>query len=372
MIYIFPDQKLDSISTKIDWLMTTLHNEKAPYLGYDNFVIELGTLCDSKQTGALEMLSTLTRYHLADLAILLKCRTELEFYSDKVAQAFSSYEDYVITWKMLSLEGLGHDCAVELDALPNVLDDNMRFTRSFDYPAHKCPTQENIEAMRRAENQLDSFWKPVLNDLMNNDLMLGEIFAIYGKRKPHRTLAWTPPAAACAEPQTTCDPQDLNPPLLSFMQHDSTGQSTNLPASRVKIKSRPLQAQAETVTWSDQESAFEPALTEEDLTTRNIVYQVDKHALKVFQALFFTPKPSAQRAQISWNDLLHAMTSLGFDPVKLYGSVWMFEPPVTLKEQGSIQFNEPAQSRLPYTMTRAIGRQLSRRYGLEGPMIVGK
>lgn len=59
---------------------------------------------------------------------------------------------------------------------------------------------------------------------------------------------------------------------------------------------------------------------------------------------FFTPSLSATPGEIKWTYFLHAMTSAGFAPEKLHGSVWHFSPTwVELKR--SINFHVPHKER---------------------------
>ncbi|OOQ91404.1 hypothetical protein PEBR_00539 [Penicillium brasilianum] len=48
---------------------------------------------------------------------------------------------------------------------------------------------------------------------------------------------------------------------------------------------------------------------------------VDARALKVFRTVFFNPSTTSTPGEVPWNDFLHAMTSVGFTVIKLYGSV---------------------------------------------------
>jgi hypothetical protein len=55
-------------------------------------------------------------------------------------------------------------------------------------------------------------------------------------------------------------------------------------------------------------------------------FSVDARALKVFWTLFFNPAVTSIPGEVPWNDFLHALASVGFETMKLYGSVWQFRP----------------------------------------------
>ena len=105
---------------------------------------------------------------------------------------------------------------------------------------------------------------------------------------------------------------------------------------------------------------------------RRPTFMVDSRALKVFRTLFFHSAVTSTPGEVSWNDFLHAMTSVGFSAEKLYGSVWHFQPS-KLDVERSIQFHEPHPvSKIPFTVARRIGRRLSRAYGWFGAMFALK
>ena len=97
-------------------------------------------------------------------------------------------------------------------------------------------------------------------------------------------------------------------------------------------------------------------------------FAVDARALKVFRTIFFNPAVTSTPGEITWNDFLHAMTSVGFTVMKLYGSVWQFQP-TKLDVERSIQFHEPhPRGKIPFTTARRYGRRLHRAYGWFGEM----
>jgi hypothetical protein len=101
-------------------------------------------------------------------------------------------------------------------------------------------------------------------------------------------------------------------------------------------------------------------------------FAVDSRSLKVFRTLFFHAAVTSTPGEISWNDFLHAMASMGFRVEKLYGSVWQFQP-LQFDVERSIQFHEPHPvAKIPFTTARRFGRRLTRAYGWVGGMFVLK
>ncbi|KAK8039153.1 hypothetical protein PG993_007564 [Apiospora rasikravindrae] len=100
---------------------------------------------------------------------------------------------------------------------------------------------------------------------------------------------------------------------------------------------------------------------------------VDSRSAGVFGALFH--KPGARGAgEVKWTDFLYAMTSVGFESEKLYGSVWQFSPSATAAEElklvRSIHFHEPhPSSRIPFKVARRMGRRLRKRFAWTGDQV---
>ena len=82
--------------------------------------------------------------------------------------------------------------------------------------------------------------------------------------------------------------------------------------------------------------------------------------------------------EIAWTELLQAMNTIGLQPEKLYGSVWMFRPKAKgeckIDVNRSIQFHEPKEVRrgnkISANYVRTFGRRLKHAYGWEGGMFV--
>lgn len=238
----------------------------------------------------------------------------------------------------------------------------------FSYPIAERRTKGVVTALRKAEDNLDAFWKQVNAKVLK---ILGPVKKTAIQRfltQPHtlqRTSPWVEPSKSIPSEGA----KSLHVPFAELeldrrrLTEQTTTKEEPTTKSKTKAKTRPVGA-AIGPQINDQD-ADEPG-TPDDTST----FAVDARALKVFKTIFFAPSVSTTPGEIKWTDFLHAMTSTGFMPEKLYGSVWHFSPTrVELKR--SINFHEPhkdgkAADKIPYCIARRIGRRLNRAYGWEG------
>ncbi|KAG4428513.1 hypothetical protein IFR05_016002 [Cadophora sp. M221] len=228
--------------------------------------------------------------------------------------------------------------------------------KRFYYPSENRRTEENHEAMRQAEAELDAFWAKF--DLKYkykvgktiNEIVEGFLFE---NRDLKRTPEWV-------ESTTLVTKKSKKEALeKSFSRFDlDTNDSTSskvATSTREKIKTK---GQAKTLQADPAE--LEPQPVQEDTQPR---FSVDQRFLKVFKTIFFTPNQTDTPGEIPWADFLHAMDKTGFRIEKLYGSVWHFEP-TKLDVERDINFHEPhPHSKIPYKIARRMGRRLARAYG---------
>lgn len=90
---------------------------------------------------------------------------------------------------------------------------------------------------------------------------------------------------------------------------------------------------------------------------------MDDRILKVFNALFFEPFPNKEPRLFSWQEFCFAMYAIGFNPSKMYGSLWHFQ-----KGAGQcgleFQFHEPVETkRVQHSNIRLMGGRLHRQFG---------
>lgn len=237
----------------------------------------------------------------------------------------------------------------------------------FYYPAEKRRTRDTVEAMRWAEAHLDAFWAAVdkqIRSRLGDKLEDTALWRILSKTNSlSRTRAWSdaPKVAETPEVETITVPLSelyLDRELRTERTIDRTSWRTS-PSTKAKTRgtpapSAPLNNPA--TPPSDGKADTQPT------------FELDMRAYKVFRSLFYVPSLSATPGEVPWTDFLHAMVSTGFEPQKLYGSVWLFSPK-RMDAERSIQFHEPHPlKKLPYKMARRFGRRLNRAYGWEGSM----
>ncbi|KAL2833074.1 hypothetical protein BJY01DRAFT_239633 [Aspergillus pseudoustus] len=136
------------------------------------------------------------------------------------------------------------------------------------------------------------------------------------------------------------------------------------PKSKPKTRRRPQQPSSAAETKPTLQSGVA------DTADKQPTFPVDARALQVFRTLFFNPTVTSTPGEIPWNDFLHALSSVGFETTKLYGSVWQFQP-TRLDVERNILFHEPhPRDKLAFMVSRRYGRRLNRAYGWLGAMFV--
>ena len=240
------------------------------------------------------------------------------------------------------------------------------------YPVDKRRTRENVEAMRTAERNLDSFWSAVDDNLKRtagerlNGTALTKLLS--QPRILQRTPEWIEVQATGSDrgKGVQQEAEVIRKPLSELyfdMEYrtertvDHRSCENQFPKSKPKNRGVPLHAQPN---GQDAQPGDVPPGSFPDVQP---TFAVDARALKVFRTLFYTPSITGTPGEVAWTDFLHSMVSTGFVPEKLYGSIWQFSP-TKLDVERSIQFHEPHPSgKIPYMNARRIGRRLERAYG---------
>lgn len=223
----------------------------------------------------------------------------------------------------------------------------------FDYPSDKRRSKETVEAMRLAEQQLDTFWSAADSLLANSLSNLNEsASASLSGRDLQRTSPWVEPSAkAMPAPIVPA----INEQLAKLDLDSSHKPSPSLPPSaqpKAKVKTRGIARDPGTTTMNAEQPAVVATPPAQQIG-------VDARALKTFRNLFFNPDVSATPGEIPWKDFRHATAMAGYEPHKLYGSAWQFQSPAS-----TIIFHEPHPNpKIPIWQARRIGRRLSRAFG---------
>ncbi|KUJ07127.1 uncharacterized protein LY89DRAFT_601789, partial [Mollisia scopiformis] len=231
--------------------------------------------------------------------------------------------------------------------------------RKFDYPVNKKRTQQTTEKMIAAEKNLDYFWsrfdanwkklaKKSINDCMGDHTPRQR----ESGQQIERTAPWVEPMK--------------EPKMASVSREPKSWTGSDAKDDRISVKSK--QKVKTKGVGVEEATAPEPEAPARDQHDKQPTFKVDKSALKVFNALFFTPGQTSTPGELPWIDFVRAMASTGFAAQKLYGSIWQFTP-TTLDVERSIQFHEPHPAvKIRFPVARRMGRRLTRTYGWYGGM----
>jgi hypothetical protein len=353
------------------WIFQTLWNDHQLFLcGLPNLMDELERLVQS-EPAQKERLSAWVARIFSDLGVIARARHELDIYQPWAAgmdHAFTEYEkdikeEFAVKFAILAeIDREFKDLSLAKVGVPS--------DGRFHYPSDKRRTQQVTESMRKAEQNLDLFWRTVDQQYKNKTgRTLHEALSHLFLKERHveRTPEWVEPIK---EPRkkTESDNSEVDKVLsqLSVAPKEQPLRELSTPKPKTKTKG---------VAQSTDPSALQntPRDREElapQMSDIQPMMTVSKRAFKVFSTIFHTPSQSDQPGEIPWQDFLHAMAAAGFAPSKLYGSIWQFTP-TKLDVERSIQFHEPhPRGKIPFRTARCIGRRLSRAYGWHSGMFV--
>lgn len=364
-----PKLKDDPVRARFSWLVDTLFEQKAmcEMIGLTGIIDELQRLADTESTRSL--LSTYIVSTVGDLSIVSECIHQLELY-----QPWAQKHGCLPRERQCEMKRDLIKCCEPWLAVVRAIDEkdfslgNLgKPTRGrFTYPVAKRRTRENVELMRSAEKNLDTFWHKVDQDIESKCGGLGG-GAVHRLLTQDRTLQRTPEWIEQVRESTQPALEELYIPLSRLFYYNQTCSKKAIlgssgQQSKEKIKTRGNGDQDFPTT--EQSANLPPA---EAQTKPH--FALNARALKVFKTLFFTPSTTSVPGEVAWMDFLHAMIAVGFVPQKLYGSVWQFSPDLDkLLVERSIQFHEPhgGNSKIPYRIARRHGRRLNRAYGWDG------
>ncbi|KAJ4203294.1 hypothetical protein NW767_005411 [Fusarium falciforme] len=291
---------------------------------------------------------------LGDLSIMAQCSRQLELYQPWAQTFETSWEQFLPATREQNLVSIGRL------AEPS--------GGKFSYPFDKRHTKETVDALRRAEANLDAVWDKIDDQLRSKAPALQETAVNRFLSKPRmlrRTAEWVEPTAPTKD-KKVADPDldTLNRPLSNvFLDHSKDKVQGPKAQQKVKTKTKGV---------SSAKPAAAPEAPEPENPDPQPTLHVDARTLKVFRILFFNPEINSTPGSVLWNDFLHAMVATGFQAEKLYGSVWQFSS-TTLDVERSIHFHEPhPKGKIPFEVARRHGRRLARAYGWFGGMFVLK
>ncbi|KAH6959595.1 hypothetical protein BKA56DRAFT_600607 [Ilyonectria sp. MPI-CAGE-AT-0026] len=371
---------MNKVEQHLIWLLRTLWEDSR-----DLFLARLPDVVDELErllqtdSHADALISAHVLRILGDLSIVAQCSKQLELYQPWA----QNFENASVDWDEDFKKGFADWGKPYTQLMHAFREQNLvgaaklgePFPGKFTYPFGKHRSKETVDALRRAESNLDIFWAKLDEVMHTKGPNLGGTALQRLLSQPRilrRTAEWVEPEPTATkktvDPAFDPDIHALNRPLSNlFLGLPETGHQGSS-ASKVQSKIKPKTRGVASKTQDDATT------TPEDVgfTTHDSqpTFSVDARALKVFRTLFFNPEVTSTPGSIPWKDFLHAMVSTGFAVEKLYGSVWQFSP-TKLDVQRGIHFHEPHPSgKIPFEVARRHGRRLTRAYGWFGAMFV--
>ncbi|KAF7553797.1 hypothetical protein G7Z17_g3396 [Cylindrodendrum hubeiense] len=361
--------KMNKIEEHLTWLLRTLWEDDKPlfFIRLPLVVDELERLIQAEPQ-AEALISSRIAEIIGDLSIISRCSRQLDIYYPWA----QSFESGWVNWKDIVEKDFAQLSRPWGQIISALRDQNLVKVAKlsepspgkFTYPLGKRRTRENVDALRRAEANLDNVWIHVDRIMAAASVRLDGTAVqrlLSQPRMLRRTPEWVEPATSAKDKQVAAPDVDalVQPFSALFCSPLSTPASTVQPKAKTKTRGAPSQPQAD---------AIEPQGTTEINPQQTL--SVDARALKVFRTLFFNPAVTSSPGEVPWNDFLHAMASTGFKAEKLYGSAWQFSP-TKLDVERSIHFHEPhPKGKMAFEVARRVGRRLTRAYGWSGGTFV--
>lgn len=263
--------------------------------------------------------------------------------------------------------------AFQLKSLTRIVPLGIPTDGTFHYPLSRRRNKENTQAMRQAEENLDTFWSAVdqlmfskcgqsqLNGSALQQRLLSQL-----SHKLQRTPEWIEKPPRQQQKQTgnvdEAMAESLYKPFSTLYfgvttEDEGISKKKTISTSKTKVKTRGIPLPSNSTNISEP---TEPTLI-----------KVDNRAYKTFRTLFFNPSVTSSPGEVSWNDFIHAILSTKlFTAEKLYGSAWQFQK-IAGSCQSRIQFHEPhPRGKLPFVTARRYGRRLNRAFGWDGGSFV--
>ena len=363
------DVHKDNASEELIWIFTTLFDEDRLHLiGLNTLMDELGYLVE-KDPQAKDLISAWVADQISDLAVYSQSMHQIKLYQPWAA----TFEDAMVRHEDEIQADFAESSKFLAAAIRCTFGGAIPFLGNptdgkFTYPVHKRRTKGNVDKMREAEHNLDTFWRTVDQELVSKNAISPLLAELLKERFVHRTAEYQEPLKDAKSSDYTVD--DLLMPLSEFYFEQEP------PSKKPMSYEAPIPPKIKTKTRGVADPLLKDGPEEDNVLCRppgediQPTFRVDKRAVKTFKTLFFVPSHSAQPGEVAWGDFLHALVSTGFSAEKLYGSVWQFTPTM-LDVQRGIQFHEPHPSgKLSFNKARRFGRRLNRAYGWHGGMFV--
>jgi len=297
------------------WIFNTLWDDHTLFLvGLPNLMDELERLVqsDPKQK---EKLSPWVANVASDLGVIARAWHEIDLYQPWAAafdHGLVDYKEEIERGFSKKVEALAKvHGAFQGISLAKVGDPS---DGRFSYPSDKRRTKKTTDAMRKAEENLDSVWQ-IVDQFYEKKTRstLSQLFRhlFPQSRRLERTPEWVEPIKKPKEKAEINDHERVQEGLskLSLPPKEPFQTVVTVSTNKVKTRGEAVVNSAPVVEPPPQQKDIQPTIS------------VSTRAMKVFKTLFHSPSQSDLPGETAWTDFLYAMASSGFAPQKLYGSV---------------------------------------------------
>ncbi|KAF2094535.1 hypothetical protein NA57DRAFT_46616 [Rhizodiscina lignyota] len=364
------DFPADSSGGRLLWMMTRLLRDlDVNWIGLGNIMDELARI-QEQDPKLKDFISPRVANGLSDLTVVSTCLRQIQDHYPRPAMFESAL---LLNLKELVKEYRETISSVEIHYMTAVRESPISPCELveqpsdgiFDYPAGKKRTRDVVDRMRRAEATLDRFWGELNVQLESEKVFTLRLEALLRSRTPLRTPEYTEPVKVPKSTETS-----LNTSLSElYLDLEERTERTVVRESSTpgKVKTKTRREKAPPAPPPGAAAAVEPP-AEVVPHSPSTVFRVDKRAIKVFRALFFSRSTSSQPGEIEWLDFVHAMCSMNFQAKHTEGSSWLFTP-LWPGAKRSISFHQPHPSnKFSYRDARKHGRRLTLAYQWHGGM----
>ncbi|KAI1320307.1 hypothetical protein F5Y16DRAFT_414012 [Xylariaceae sp. FL0255] len=234
--------------------------------------------------------------------------------------------------------------------------------KRFHYPIEKPRTKANVEALRKAEQNLDSFWAAVdafVYSRCGITPTTAQRRLLSQKESLMRTPEWKDPGPSAKrsgkEMVLSSIVKETYKPysVISFGEpiesHGAPITSTSIEKMKTKLATTSLNIPTD----------ITPPLDTDATTSTELSIQVDQRSLKVFRIMFYHESIRGSPGSVQWSEFLHAMLATKvFSAEKQRGSSWHFQ---RLDGKGGVHIHEPHPgASLSFHEARRVGRRLNR------------
>lgn len=342
----------------------------------DNLERELNQPClRDREKNKIEYLPTPVRRILGDLAVFAECLNQVATFQPYATLLLSDW-DYDSPGKLAArnsvkcLEGVLRELTGSNRPWNAVRSYGLPKDEAFDYPVQDEQTEETVEKLRKAEDNLNRFWEKLLPRLgSTKQNALSERTSRLLSRAPERTPRWEPSERT---PQLESPERPKTPsPDKRHREEDEVPEEESPKKKRKVAKLRKKKDQNNREVGDPDKGGEAGDEDDREPANQSKIF-VSEATLESLGFLFHVPGQKNRRKNLSWKNFCKMMEDIGFSEGKNGGSVTKFSPSEKLaailpkERRGEWRVDEPHPSHdIPFAWAREWGRKLRHRYGWE-------